>query len=68
MQSMMSEAAPSENFVQNSSILKDIFSSTTLRELFSGAAKTLKAVFKVAKVNFLLVDKELMTIFKKEEG
>ena len=65
---MMPEMSPSESFVANSSVLKDIFSATTLRELFAGASTSLKKIFKVHKVNFLLVCKETMAIFKKEEG
>ena len=65
---MMPEMAPSEAFIANSNVLKDIFSATGLRELFAGAVTTLKKVFKVNKVNFLLVCKETQAIFKAEEG
>ena len=64
----MSDMAPSEAFVANSNVLKDIFSATNLRELFPAAVTTLKKVFKVTKVNFLIVCKETLAIYKKEEG
>lgn len=56
--------APSEAFVQNSAVLKDIFNATTLRDLFTGTASSLKKIFKVQKVNFLLVCNETMAIFR----
>ena len=68
MLAMMPDMSPSEAFVANSMVLKDIFSATTLRELFAGASSSLKKVFKVHKVNFLLVCKETQAIYKKEEG
>ena len=69
MQSLTaSDLAPSEAFVANSNVLKDMFNATTLTQLFSGSASSLKKIFKVSKVNFLLVCKEAMKVFKQEDG
>jgi len=65
---MMADQSPSDGFVANSLMLKDIFSATNLRELFAGAASSLKKIFKAQRVNFLVVDKEILSIFRKEEG
>ena len=64
----MPDMAPSEAFIANSAVLKEVFSATNLRELFPAVASTLKKVFKVPKVNFLLVCKETQAIYKKEDG
>ena len=62
------DIGPSEAFVANSNYLKDMFSATTLTQLFSGSSSSLKKIFKVSKVNFLLVCKDAMKIFKQEDG
>ena len=69
MQSLnATDLAPSEAFVANSNVLKEMFNATTLTQLFSGSANSLKKIFKVSKVNFLLVCKEAIKVFKEEDG
>jgi hypothetical protein len=65
---MMADQSPSDGFVANSLMLKEIFSATNLKELFTGATSSLKKIFQAQRVNFLVVDKEVLSIFRKEEG